>query len=37
MGILAGIGNIYFVDQFLKKLFTPFNKTKSFELGIIDE
>ena len=37
MGILAGIGNIYFVYQFLKKLVTPFNKTKSFDLGIIDE
>ena len=37
MGILAGIGNIYFVYQFLKKLVTPFNKTKAFELGIIDE
>jgi len=37
MGILAGIGNIYFVYQFLKKLVTPFNKTKAFDLGIIDE
>ena len=37
MGILAGIGNIYFVYQFLKKLVTPFYKTKAFELGIIDE
>ena len=37
MGILAGIGNIYFVYQFLKKLVTPFEKTKAFELGIIDE
>jgi len=37
MGILAGIGNIYFVYQFLKKLVTPFNKTKAFELGIVDE
>ena len=37
MGIIAGIGNIYFVYQFLKKLVTPFNKTKAFELGIIDE
>ena len=37
MGILAGIGNIYFVYQFLKKLVTPFDKTKAFELGIIDE
>ena len=37
MGIIAGIGNIYFVYQFLKKLVTPFNKTKAFELGIVDE
>ena len=37
MGIIAGIGNIYFVYQFLKKLVTPFNKTAAFELGIIDE
>ena len=37
MGILAGIGNIYFVYKFLKKLVTPFNKTKAFELGIVDE
>ena len=37
MGILAGIGNIYFVYQFLKKLVTPFEKTKAFELGIVDK
>ena len=37
MGILAGIGNIYFVYQFLKKLVTPFNNTDAFKLGIIDE
>jgi len=37
MGIIAGIGNIYFVYQFLKKLVTPFNKTDAFKLGIIDE
>ena len=37
MGILAGIGNIYFVYQFLKKLVTPFEKTDAFKLGIIDE
>ena len=36
MGILAGIGNIYFVYQFLKKLVTPFEKTEAFKLGIID-
>ena len=37
MGIIKTIGNIYFVYQFLKKLVTPFEKTKAFELGIIDE
>lgn len=37
MGILATAGNIYFVYSFLKRLVTPFNKTKAFELGIIDE
>ena len=37
MGIIASIGNIYFVYQFLKKLVTPFEKTKPFEMGIIDK
>ncbi len=37
MGILKTVGNIYFVYQFLKKLVTPFDKTKAFALGIIDE
>lgn len=37
MGILKTVGNIYFVYQFLKKLVTPFEKTKAFELGIIDK
>ena len=37
MSIVSTIGNIYFVYQFLKKLVTPFDKTKAFELGIIDE
>ena len=37
MGIIASIGNIYFVYQFLKKLVTPFEKTEAFKLGIIDE
>ena len=37
MGIIKTIGNIYFVYQFIKKLVTPFDKTKAFELGIIDE
>ena len=37
MSIVSTIGNIYFVYQFIKKLVTPFDKTKAFELGIIDE
>jgi len=37
MGILSGIGNIYFVYQFIKKLVTPFEKTDAFKLGIIDK
>ena len=37
MSVLSTIGNMYFVYQFLKKLVTPFEKTKAFELGIIDE
>ena len=37
MGIISGIGNIYFVYQFIKKLVTPFEKTDAFKLGIIDE
>ena len=37
MGIISGIGNIYFVYQFIKKLVTPFEKTDAFELGIIDK
>ena len=37
MGVISSIGNIYFVYQFIKKLVTPFEKTKAFELGIVDE
>ena len=37
MGILSGIGNIYFVFQFIKKLVVPFEKTDAFKLGIIDK
>ena len=37
MGIISGIGNIYFVYQFIKKLVTPFEKTDAFKLGIIDK
>ena len=28
MGAISTIGNIYFVYQFIKKLVTPFEKTK---------
>lgn len=37
MSLLKSAGNIYFVYQFLTKLTTPFEKTKAFELGIIDK
>jgi len=37
MGAISTIGNIYFVYQFIKKLVTPFEKTKAFKLGIVDE
>ena len=37
MGIISGIGNIYFVYQFIKQLVTPFEKTDAFKLGIIDK
>ena len=37
MGIISGIGNIYFVYLFIKKLVTPFEKTDAFKLGIIDK
>lgn len=37
MSVIGTIGNIYFVYEFIKKLITPFDKTKAFELGIIDE
>jgi len=37
MSITSTIGNIYFVYQFIKKLITPFDKTKAYELGIIDD
>ena len=37
MSVTSALGNVYFVYQFIKKLVTPFNKTRAFELGIIDE
>ena len=36
MSIASSAGNLFFVYQFIKKLVTPFDKTKAFELGIID-
>ena len=33
----SGVVDLFMLYQFLKKLVTPFNKTKAFELGIIDE
>ena len=29
--------DIFLVYQFIKRLATPFNETKAFELGLIDE
>ena len=40
IGINEGLtraGDIVYAFRFLKLLVTPFNKTKAFELGIIDE
>lgn len=37
MSIISGIGNVYFVYEFIKKLITPFDKTEAYKLGIIDE
>ena len=37
MSVTSALGNVYFVYQFIKKLVTPFNKPRAFELGIIDE
>ena len=36
MSLASSAGNLFFVYQFIKKLVTPFDKTKAFELGIID-
>ena len=37
MGLLSRAGDLVYTFRFLKLLITPFNKTKAFELGIIDE
>ena len=37
MGLLTRAGDLVYTFRFLKLLVTPFQKTKAFELGIIDE
>lgn len=37
MGLLTRAGDLVYTFRFLKLLVTPFNKTKAFELGIIDD
>ena len=37
MGLLSRAGDLVYTFRFLKLLITPFNKTKAFNLGIIDE
>ena len=37
MSILKRAADLVYTFRFLKLLVTPFNKTKAFELGIIDE
>lgn len=37
MGILKKSADLVYTFRFLKLLVTPFNKTKAFELGLIDE
>lgn len=34
---MASIVNLFLTYEFLRRLVTPFDKTKAFELGIIDE
>jgi hypothetical protein len=36
MGIIKRAGDLVYTFRFLTLLVTPFNKTKAFELGIID-
>ena len=37
MGLLSRTGDLFYAFRFLKMLVTPFNKTKAFELGIVDQ
>ena len=37
MGILSTGVDYYMVYRFIKALVTPFNKTKAFNLGIVDD
>ena len=37
MGLLKSAGDLVYTFRFLALLVTPFNKTKAFEKGIIDE
>ena len=37
MGLISRTGDLFYAFRFLKLLVTPFEKTKAFELGIIDK
>ncbi len=37
MGIISRTGDLFYAFRFLKMLVTPFEKTKAFELGVIDK
>jgi hypothetical protein len=37
MGVLSRAGDLVYTFRFLKLLVTPFEKTKAFELGLIDD
>ena len=37
MGIISRTGDLFYAFRFLKLLVTPFDKTKAFELGVIDK
>ena len=37
MGLIKRAGDLLFTFRFLTLLVTPFEKTKAFELGIIDK
>ena len=34
---MSQVVDLYLVYEFVKRLATPFNETKAFELGLIDE